>query len=519
MPSQSATWAQGRPSGWWHDQAQPPPGPPRQRTQHAPENEAHRHAGVRKSVASPSSPSSPSSGPEDESDGEWTEGKSQPAHVGPRNTQRRTVAAPRRIVTTPHIRTSQGNGRVLSIISASARTVTCANAKPRQLLRDHKLSAHMNRLLSAVVAGYPMVHGVREAEFPAIERRNEPYIGFELVFVDPLDISVRYWWPAMVVPPTQIDRFMRLPYPGTDECLVRYFEDNKFSMVKMKDIVPFTLDSEPYLHFSRNYPEFLEDTGVRKALRYLRTGILPRRFAWKGWRDMREGGRHLLPYGCAYRVAQLAHVDEPSGSFTGSDHDDDEASSVGSSSGMAYPSHATESLYGQRRKLPEDSLGSDDMVLTTRGSRNGVGAHGAGFRQHGRGRSRDDTSSVEAALSLPMTARGLPGPPRRRQKADTASAAISASGNMPPAPARAPPRRDLTRTPDEWDHIHFDESGQQRTTEEREELYRTGFARLAEMQSEYRQLKRSTRELARELFGRHETGGAITRSRRRKLVL
>jgi hypothetical protein len=63
--------------------------------------------------------------------------------------------------------------------------------------------------------------------FPIIKRPIEPYVGFELVFVDPLDVSVRYWWPAMVVPPEQIDRFMRLPNPGPDECLVRYFEDNK----------------------------------------------------------------------------------------------------------------------------------------------------------------------------------------------------------------------------------------------------------------------------------------------------
>jgi hypothetical protein len=228
-------------------------------------------------------------------------------------------------------------------------------------------------------------------------------------------------------------------------------------MVKMKDIVPFTLDSEPYLYFSRNYPEFLEDTGVRKALRYLRTGILPRRFAWKGWRDMREGGRHLLPYGCAYRIAQLAHIDETNPS--GSDHEEEQSSSTGT-----------------RRKLTETSSSSDETVSK---------------------RTRTDEENESTTTT-------------------TTSSSSSSSSSKKPSDI---PTSSSGKEKDIWDYIHVDENGRIRTVEEREELYRVGFLRLAELQSEYRQLKKATRELARELFGRHETNGAITRSRRRKLVM
>jgi hypothetical protein len=84
---------------------------------------------------------------------------------------------------------------------------------------------------------------------------------------------------------------------------------------------------------------------------------------------------------------------------------------------------------------------------------------------------------------------------------------------------RVPYQRPPTRPPDVWDYIRYDEHGQSRNADEREALYQSGFERLSELQTEYRQLKRTTRELAKELVGRHENGGAITRSRRRKLAL
>jgi hypothetical protein len=50
------------------------------------------------------------------------------------------------------------------------------------------------------MANYPVMHkhNITESEFPTIERQYDPFRGFELVFVDPLDVTVRYWWPAMV---------------------------------------------------------------------------------------------------------------------------------------------------------------------------------------------------------------------------------------------------------------------------------------------------------------------------------
>jgi hypothetical protein len=82
-------------------------------------------------------------------------------------------------------------------------------------------------------------------------------------------------------------------------------------MVKMKDLVLFTLNTEPYLYFSRNLPEFLEDSGVRRATRYLHTGILPKKFPWKAWREMASSDYRLIGYRDTFRLARLAHIKDP----------------------------------------------------------------------------------------------------------------------------------------------------------------------------------------------------------------
>ncbi|KAJ1972272.1 hypothetical protein H4R34_005462 [Dimargaris verticillata] len=71
---------------------------------------------------------------------------------------------------------------------------------------------------------------------------------------------------------------------GDHEYLVKYFEDNKYSVVQQKDLFIFDPHQEPFLKFSRVAgAEFGRDRGVRNALTYLRTGQVNRRFAWPLW--------------------------------------------------------------------------------------------------------------------------------------------------------------------------------------------------------------------------------------------
>jgi hypothetical protein len=49
----------------------------------------------------------------------------------------------------------------------------------------------------------------------------------QVVFVDPDDDTQQYWWPAMLIPPTEYQRFekQKITIPKENEILVCYFED------------------------------------------------------------------------------------------------------------------------------------------------------------------------------------------------------------------------------------------------------------------------------------------------------
>ena len=52
----------------------------------------------------------------------------------------------------------------------------------------------------------------------------------KIVFVDPDDLEARWWWPAMIVPLTEIAAFRLavggdIGFPRQGEVLVCYFED------------------------------------------------------------------------------------------------------------------------------------------------------------------------------------------------------------------------------------------------------------------------------------------------------
>lgn len=111
------------------------------------------------------------------------------------------------------------------------------------------------------------------------ERRNR------MVFVDPEDDAVSYWWPALIVPHNEYVHFCAamdsdLPPPSPSERLVCYFEDGSYSVVPRGAMVPFVPEGEPFRSYARNYRRFVSDEGVVRALRFWREGLVPEGFKW-----------------------------------------------------------------------------------------------------------------------------------------------------------------------------------------------------------------------------------------------
>ncbi|KAI9593385.1 hypothetical protein BDF19DRAFT_168542 [Syncephalis fuscata] len=108
-----------------------------------------------------------------------------------------------------------------------------------------------------------------------------------IVFVDPDDSEAPFWWPAMVVPESEIDVFRKtmtsdIQEPGAHEHLVCYFEDSSFSVVHERELVPFSPDKSPYTEYLRgpHSNQFKRDRAVQLATLYWETGIVPRSFTW-----------------------------------------------------------------------------------------------------------------------------------------------------------------------------------------------------------------------------------------------
>ncbi|ORY06982.1 hypothetical protein K493DRAFT_310379, partial [Basidiobolus meristosporus CBS 931.73] len=153
-----------------------------------------------------------------------------------------------------------------------------------------KIKHTRNRELQSLAISDTKVQARLSTEPMHKEDENRPptrFKGREVVLVDPLDESADYWWPAMIVPPTEIDRSMLSRKLERDECLVRYFEDNKFSVCKDCELTPFRPDTHPLNEFSR-CSAFLTDPGVLIAMNYLQTGELGKKFMWKLWGKDKE---------------------------------------------------------------------------------------------------------------------------------------------------------------------------------------------------------------------------------------
>ncbi|KAF9208461.1 hypothetical protein BGZ49_008749 [Haplosporangium sp. Z 27] len=119
---------------------------------------------------------------------------------------------------------------------------------------------------------------------PVSSRPGPVFRGRDVVFVDPLDEKESYWWPAMIVPVPEIDSSMDCTVLNPGECLVKYFEDNKYSVVPFTDLQPFVPTTIPFLEFELEAGQkFLKNGGVVNAMAYLDSGKVKRKFSWHRW--------------------------------------------------------------------------------------------------------------------------------------------------------------------------------------------------------------------------------------------
>ncbi|KAJ3119103.1 hypothetical protein HDU96_000018 [Phlyctochytrium bullatum] len=108
-----------------------------------------------------------------------------------------------------------------------------------------------------------------------------------VVFVDPDDAEAPWWWPALVVLPSEFEKFRRsvdsdVAEPKDGEYLVCYFEDGSYSVIPESDAVPFNPQLPPYTIYvsGKDGSRFKSDNAVKLATQYWTTGVPPPAFAW-----------------------------------------------------------------------------------------------------------------------------------------------------------------------------------------------------------------------------------------------
>ncbi|ORX74084.1 hypothetical protein DL89DRAFT_289726 [Linderina pennispora] len=81
------------------------------------------------------------------------------------------------------------------------------------------------------------------------------------VFVDPLDGSIEYWWPGVIVDHLDGE-------DGSRRYQVRYFEDSSFSQCLGQDLALFDPTKAPFALWLDRTPRMLADPAIRRALAY-----------------------------------------------------------------------------------------------------------------------------------------------------------------------------------------------------------------------------------------------------------
>ncbi|TPX78087.1 hypothetical protein CcCBS67573_g00643 [Chytriomyces confervae] len=87
------------------------------------------------------------------------------------------------------------------------------------------------------------------------------------VFVFPEDDDAPFWWPAIIVPHSELDRCMPKieSFDNPHElCVVEYLEILSFNIVRREDLRVFNPTMEPYISFSKR-PGFIDDPAVPES--------------------------------------------------------------------------------------------------------------------------------------------------------------------------------------------------------------------------------------------------------------
>ncbi|KAF9548537.1 hypothetical protein EC957_006091 [Mortierella hygrophila] len=99
---------------------------------------------------------------------------------------------------------------------------------------------------------------------------------------------------GIIVPVPEIDSSMECTVLNPGECLVKYFEDNKYSVVPFSDLQHFKPTTIPFLEFELAAGQkFLKNGGVVNALSYLDSGKVKRRFSWNRWGSAQDQDLNL----------------------------------------------------------------------------------------------------------------------------------------------------------------------------------------------------------------------------------
>ncbi|KAJ2848047.1 hypothetical protein IWW36_003523 [Coemansia brasiliensis] len=241
----------------------------------------------------------------------------------------------------------------------------------------------------AAAAGAPREQSAGQTGKPAAKHR---WRGRDVVFVDPLDTTVPYWWPAMIVPTDEIDATMGCTQLEADEYLVKYFEDCKYSTVRGSELRRFDTGQDPFKEFSATSSAFSKDKGVRGALSFLKTGHVQPKFQWRLWQTGSETLQlpFILPPAAAAeqaaaaadsRAANAAFVDsdntlvkDSNSPLSPADDGDDEAGSPDSS----QPSEKSDSTLSKHSPLLNPTPGepapamAEEAAASPARSRRGV---------------------------------------------------------------------------------------------------------------------------------------------------
>ncbi|KAF9922778.1 hypothetical protein FBU30_007103 [Linnemannia zychae] len=99
---------------------------------------------------------------------------------------------------------------------------------------------------------------------------------------------------SWIVPVPEIDSSMECTVLNPGECLVKYFEDNKYSVVPFTDLQHFKPTTIPYIEFELAAGQkFLKNSGVVNALSYIESGKVKRRFSWNRWGSAQDQDLNL----------------------------------------------------------------------------------------------------------------------------------------------------------------------------------------------------------------------------------